>query len=74
MGDSGTARPVTAVGPLKSRPRRSAGWASGTDGGADSAGLAPSTIHVRDSKDAADPRLDLAPDAWASFVTYASER
>ncbi|GGW45047.1 DUF397 domain-containing protein [Streptomyces griseoloalbus] len=36
--------------------------------------IAPHTIHVRDSKNVAGPRLALAPDAWASFVTYASER
>ncbi|MEU0272835.1 DUF397 domain-containing protein [Streptomyces sp. NPDC006307] len=32
------------------------------------------TIHVRDSKDPDGPRLAVAPIAWASFVTYASER
>lgn len=36
--------------------------------------IAPRTIHVRDSKNVAGPRLTLAPTAWASFVTYASER
>ncbi|MET7293297.1 DUF397 domain-containing protein [Streptomyces griseoloalbus] len=35
--------------------------------------IAPLTIHVRDSKNVAGPRLALAPDAWTSFVTYASE-
>ncbi|RZB15967.1 DUF397 domain-containing protein [Streptomyces sp. F001] len=34
----------------------------------------PSTIHVRDSKHTAGPRLQLSPEAWADFVTYASER
>lgn len=34
---------------------------------------APSTIHVRDSKDTAGPRLQLSPVAWADFVTYASQ-
>ncbi|MGC2997562.1 DUF397 domain-containing protein [Streptomyces sp. G35A] len=33
---------------------------------------APRTIHVRDSKSPAGPRLALASDAWASFVAYAS--
>ncbi|MFF6811760.1 DUF397 domain-containing protein [Streptomyces sp. NPDC012403] len=36
--------------------------------------IAPRTIHVRDSKNVAGPRLALAPGAWANFVTYASER
>jgi hypothetical protein len=34
--------------------------------------MAPGTIHVRDSKDIAGPRLAVAPDAWADLVTYAS--
>ncbi|MFF7069267.1 DUF397 domain-containing protein [Streptomyces pseudovenezuelae] len=33
----------------------------------------PGTIHVRDSKHAAGPRLALSPEAWADFVPYASE-
>jgi hypothetical protein len=32
------------------------------------------TVHVRDSKNTEGPRLTLAPDAWAHFVTYASGR
>ncbi|WP_406469346.1 DUF397 domain-containing protein [Streptomyces hirsutus] len=36
--------------------------------------LTPSTVHVRDSKNADGPRLALTPGAWAEFVTYASER
>ena len=35
--------------------------------------VAPGTIHVRDSKHTAGPQLALAPQAWADFVTYASE-
>ncbi|MGA5766542.1 DUF397 domain-containing protein [Streptomyces pseudogriseolus] len=34
----------------------------------------PSTVHVRDSKNAAGSQLVLTLSAWASFVTYASER
>lgn len=34
--------------------------------------LAPGTVHVRDSKDIAGPRLAFAPDAWTAFVPYAS--
>ncbi|MET7940884.1 DUF397 domain-containing protein [Streptomyces sp. NPDC005302] len=33
----------------------------------------PRVVHVRDSKDAAGPRLTLTPGAWADFVSYASE-
>lgn len=33
---------------------------------------APATIHVRDSKYPEGPRLALTPDAWASFLPYAS--
>ncbi|MGC9378395.1 DUF397 domain-containing protein [Streptomyces sp. MH13] len=33
----------------------------------------PGTVHVRDSKYRdASPRLVVAPEAWAGFVTYAS--
>ncbi|WP_371625373.1 DUF397 domain-containing protein [Streptomyces sp. NBC_01116] len=36
---------------------------------------APSTIHVRDTKQlpADGPHLGFAPAAWAAFVTYASQ-
>jgi hypothetical protein len=33
----------------------------------------PGTVHVRDSKDTAGPRLALTSRAWARFVAYASE-
>ncbi|WP_324783444.1 DUF397 domain-containing protein [Streptomyces sp. H51] len=33
----------------------------------------PGTVHVRDSKNVAGPRLAFAPDTWARFVPYASE-
>ncbi|AVV40664.1 DUF397 domain-containing protein [Streptomyces sp. ID05-04B] len=33
----------------------------------------PGTVHVRDSKHTAGPRLLLSPQAWADFVPYASE-
>ncbi|MEZ3177211.1 DUF397 domain-containing protein [Streptomyces pimonensis] len=35
--------------------------------------LTPGTVHVRDSKSAAGPRLTFTPDTWARFVPYASE-
>lgn len=34
----------------------------------------PGTVHVRDSKVEQGPQLALSPDAWASFVGYASGR
>ncbi|MER6994679.1 DUF397 domain-containing protein [Streptomyces sp. NPDC000410] len=34
----------------------------------------PDTVHVRDSKNTAGPRLAVAPATWAGFVAYASER
>ncbi|MEV1069164.1 DUF397 domain-containing protein [Streptomyces sp. NPDC050263] len=33
----------------------------------------PATVHVRDSKHTASPRLQLSPKAWADFVPYASQ-
>ncbi|UXY29716.1 DUF397 domain-containing protein [Streptomyces sp. HUAS TT20] len=33
----------------------------------------PTTVHVRDSKHAAGPRLALSPEAWSAFVPYASQ-
>ncbi|WP_279329542.1 DUF397 domain-containing protein [Streptomyces sp. OS603R] len=35
--------------------------------------LAPGTIHVRDSKDTAGPRLAFAPDVWARFLPYVQQ-
>ncbi|WP_078621327.1 DUF397 domain-containing protein [Streptomyces sp. NRRL WC-3626] len=35
--------------------------------------VTPGTVHVRDSKDTAGPRLAFAPGAWARFVPYACE-
>ncbi|MCX4818714.1 DUF397 domain-containing protein [Streptomyces sp. NBC_01142] len=34
----------------------------------------PRTVHVRDSKNIGGPQLALTMDAWADFVTYATER
>ncbi|MFG3346973.1 DUF397 domain-containing protein [Streptomyces sp. NPDC048018] len=33
----------------------------------------PRAVHVRDSKDAGGPHLTFDPDAWAGFVSSASE-
>ncbi|PWI10295.1 DUF397 domain-containing protein [Streptomyces sp. NWU339] len=34
---------------------------------------APTTILIRDSKDAAGPRLDLSRAAWTTFLAYADK-
>ncbi|PIM67533.1 DUF397 domain-containing protein [Streptomyces sp. JV178] len=48
-------------------------YSSGNDGeSCVEIAMAPGTVHVRDSKNLAGPRLALARDAWAEFVTYAS--
>ncbi|GHF91503.1 DUF397 domain-containing protein [Streptomyces filamentosus] len=36
-------------------------------------GSCATTVHVRDSKCLDGPQLDLAPGAWTSFVSYASD-
>ncbi|MGW1806248.1 DUF397 domain-containing protein [Streptomyces sp. NPDC002078] len=33
----------------------------------------PTTIHIRDSKNAEGPQLAVTPTTWAAFVTYAAE-
>ncbi|QTZ91603.1 DUF397 domain-containing protein [Streptomyces auratus] len=33
----------------------------------------PTTIHIRDSKDKAGPRLAVPAQAWAAFVAYAAQ-
>jgi hypothetical protein len=33
----------------------------------------PHAVHVRDSKDPQGPTLAFPPEAWAAFVTFASE-
>ncbi|MBX9396423.1 DUF397 domain-containing protein [Streptomyces sp. TRM72054] len=50
-------------------------YSSGNDGNSCvEIATTPGTIHVRDSKHReAGPRLALTPEAWAAFVTYASE-
>ncbi|MFI1074092.1 DUF397 domain-containing protein [Streptomyces puniciscabiei] len=36
--------------------------------------LAPTTIHIRDSKQTDGPQLAVAPATWTEFVTYAARR
>ncbi|MBM7087151.1 DUF397 domain-containing protein [Streptomyces sp. NPDC056956] len=48
-------------------------YSDGTDGNSCvELALTPGTVHVRDSKDIAGPRLAFAPDAWTAFVPYVS--
>jgi hypothetical protein len=49
-------------------------YSGGTDGeSCVEIAVAPGTVHVRDSKNLGGPQLALTQDAWAEFVTYASE-
>ncbi|MFJ2020121.1 DUF397 domain-containing protein [Streptomyces nodosus] len=49
-------------------------YSDGTDGeSCVEMATGPDTVHVRDSKDIAGPRLAFAPGAWAAFVPYVSE-
>ncbi|MFH9425591.1 DUF397 domain-containing protein [Streptomyces sp. NPDC017529] len=34
--------------------------------------IRPQAIHVRDSKNAAGPRLTITPHAWAAFIAFAA--
>ncbi|MFF8676484.1 DUF397 domain-containing protein [Streptomyces sp. NPDC015237] len=49
-------------------------YSSGTDGNSCvEIAKTPGTIHVRDSKHTDGPRLTLTPDAWSTFLPYASQ-
>ncbi|WP_393097485.1 DUF397 domain-containing protein [Streptomyces sp. LN325] len=49
-------------------------YSSGNDGNSCvEIATTPGTVHVRDSKHTEGPRLALTPEAWAGFVSYASE-
>lgn len=49
-------------------------YSGGTDGeSCIELAITPGTIHVRDSKNTAGPRLAFTPDTWARFVPYVSE-
>ena len=50
-------------------------YSGGTDGeSCVELAITPGTVHVRDSKHIAGPRLTLTPAAWTEFLPYASER
>ncbi|MFI1160273.1 DUF397 domain-containing protein [Streptomyces sioyaensis] len=48
-------------------------YSSGGDGDCIEIATSPTTIHIRDSKDTDGPRLAVAADTWAAFVTYAAQ-
>ncbi|MFF4491770.1 DUF397 domain-containing protein [Streptomyces sp. NPDC001544] len=49
-------------------------YSSGTDGNSCvELAVTPGTVHVRDSKNTAGPRLAFTQDTWARFVPYVSE-
>ncbi|MFF3407439.1 DUF397 domain-containing protein [Streptomyces sp. NPDC002742] len=65
---------TTAAEPTSALAWFKSSYSSGPDG--DSCveiAATPGTVHVRDSKNTAGPRLALTPGAWADFVSYASE-
>ncbi|MET8680415.1 DUF397 domain-containing protein [Streptomyces sp. NPDC004647] len=47
---------------------------SGNEGECIEVATCPDTVHVRDSKDATGPSLSFTPDAWSSFLDFASHR
>jgi hypothetical protein len=45
---------------------------SGSQGDCVEVAARPTTIHVRDSKNATGPRLTLSPTAWSEFIAFAT--
>ncbi|MEU5212268.1 DUF397 domain-containing protein [Streptomyces sp. NPDC020742] len=50
---------------------RKSSYSSGGDGDCVEVAACPTTVHVRDSKDADGPQLAVPAPAWAEFVAYA---
>ncbi|GGV89516.1 toxin [Streptomyces gelaticus] len=48
-------------------------YSSGAGGECVEVATCPTTVHVRDSKNVQGPHLDVAPNAWSAFVTYARQ-
>ncbi|TXC98763.1 DUF397 domain-containing protein [Streptomyces sp. ISID311] len=48
-------------------------YSSGGDGDCIEIATSPTTIHIRDSKDADGPQLAVPAQAWAAFVAYAAQ-
>ncbi|MFI0537559.1 DUF397 domain-containing protein [Streptomyces sp. WSLK1-3] len=47
-------------------------YSSGSSGDCVEVAAAPTTVHVRDSKNTTGPRLALSPATWSEFVAFAS--
>ncbi|WP_330435313.1 DUF397 domain-containing protein [Streptomyces sp. NBC_00825] len=52
---------------------RKSSYSSGEGGECVEVATCPATVHIRDSKNVQGPRLDVAPGAWAAFVSYAQQ-
>ncbi|MEU2419466.1 DUF397 domain-containing protein [Streptomyces sp. NPDC007851] len=50
---------------------RKSSYSSGSQGDCLEVAACPTTIHVRDSKNASGPQLTLSPTVWAGFLAYA---
>ncbi|MET9916147.1 DUF397 domain-containing protein [Streptomyces sp. NPDC006435] len=48
-------------------------YSSGEGGECVEVAACPTAVHVRDSKNAPGPHFDVAPGAWAAFVSYARQ-
>ncbi|WP_327352677.1 DUF397 domain-containing protein [Streptomyces sp. NBC_01304] len=53
---------------------RKSSYSSGSQGDCVEIATCPTTVHVRDSKNAQGPELTLAPAAWTTFLAYAAAR
>ena len=47
-------------------------YSSGSSGDCVEVATAPTTVHVRDSKNTTGPQLTLSPTTWSEFVAFAS--
>ncbi|MFJ5196684.1 DUF397 domain-containing protein [Streptomyces sp. NPDC088394] len=52
---------------------RKSSRSSGEGGECVEVATCPAAVHVRDSKNVQGPQLDVAPGAWAAFVSYAQQ-
>lgn len=52
---------------------RKSSYSSGGGGECVEVATCPAAVHVRDSKNVQGPQLDVAPGAWAAFVSYAQQ-
>ncbi|MCB5178293.1 DUF397 domain-containing protein [Streptomyces antimicrobicus] len=48
---------------------RKSSYSGGSGGECVEVAACPTTIHVRDSKNPAGPRLNVSPEAWTAFVS-----